>query len=47
MVRYADLAGVACPCGSAKRGFMESPGIPFTLHITTITEAARVTTTSV
>ncbi|MCC6508322.1 MAG: cupin domain-containing protein [Pirellulaceae bacterium] len=41
VVRYADLPGIPCPCGSAKRGFMESPGIPFSLHITSISETAR------
>lgn len=42
VVRYAELAGVPCPCGSAKRGFMESAGVPFSLHITTISETARL-----
>ena len=42
VVRYADLAGIPCPCGSAKRGFMASPGVPFSLHITTISETARL-----
>ena len=42
VVRYADLTGIPCPCGSAKRGFMESPGVPFSLHITTISETARL-----
>ncbi len=42
VVRYADLTGIPCPCGSAKRGFMESPGVPFSLHITSISETARL-----
>lgn len=42
VVRYASLPGTPCPCGTAKRGFMESPGIPFSFHITSISETARL-----
>ncbi len=42
VVRYATLESRPCPCGSAKRAFMETPGIPFSLHITTISETARL-----
>lgn len=41
VVRYASLAGVPCPCGTAKRGFMESPSVPFSLHITEISKTSR------
>ncbi len=42
VVRYRDLPGTPCPCGIAKRGFMESEGVPFSLHITEISMSARV-----
>ena len=42
VVRYAELPGVPCPCGSAKRGFMETASIPFSFHITSISETARL-----
>lgn len=42
IVRYAELAGIACPCGTAKRGLMDSHSVPYSLHLTTIAATARV-----
>jgi quercetin dioxygenase-like cupin family protein len=44
--RYAlaqldSLAGVACPCGEARRAFGEVPGAPATVHLTDISAEAR------
>lgn len=41
IVRYADMTATACPCGSAKRGLMDSPAVPYSLHLTTIAATAR------
>ena len=42
IVRYAEMEGTPCPCGSAKRGLMQSPSVPYSLHLTTIAATARV-----
>ena len=42
IVRYAEIEGTPCPCGSAKRGLMESSSVPYSLHLTTIAATARV-----
>ncbi len=42
VVRYAELTGVPCPCGTAKRGFMDSDSVPFSFHVTTIAKTSRV-----
>jgi mannose-6-phosphate isomerase-like protein (cupin superfamily) len=42
IVRYSDIAGTPCPCGSAKRGLLDSPLVPYSLHLTTIAATARV-----
>jgi len=35
------LAGVACPCGEARRAFASVPGTPATVHLTDIRADAR------
>ena len=40
-VDYNSLPGVACPCGTARRGFMEVESIPYSLHVTQIEETAQ------
>lgn len=42
IVDFESLSGVACPCGTAKRSLMENPHVPYSLHLTEITENARV-----
>lgn len=36
VINYPDLQGVACPCGTAKRGLMENTNVPYSLHLTQI-----------
>lgn len=40
-VDFAEVAGVACPCGTARRAFAEVDGFPLTVHVTDISEDAR------
>lgn len=37
-----QLAGVACPCGVARRAFADDPRLPATVHLTEISRTARV-----
>ena len=41
IVNYANLPGVACPCGTARRGLMEVDSVPYSLHVTQIEAAAK------
>lgn len=41
VVDYNSLPGVACPCGTARRGLMEVTSIPYSLHVTQIEATAR------
>lgn len=41
VVDFADLPGVACPCGTAYRAFTEVPEFPGTIHRTEIHTAAK------
>ena len=36
VIDYPELPGVACPCGTARRGLMDEPGVPYSLHLTQI-----------
>lgn len=38
---YSLLPGVPCPCGTARRGLMEVESVPYSLHVTEISIAAR------
>ena len=42
LVDFAALPGVACPCGTARRAFMETEDFPASLHVTEIASDARV-----
>lgn len=42
IVDFDAIAGVACPCGVARRAFGDVEELPFTLHRTEIHEDARV-----
>lgn len=35
------LPGVACPCGTARRGFADRDDFPGTIHLTTIERSAQ------
>ncbi len=41
MVDYLTLPGIACPCGTARRGLMEVDSVPYSLHITQIEATAK------
>ena len=41
IVDYAKLPGIACPCGTARRGLLEVESVPYSLHITQIEAAAK------
>jgi mannose-6-phosphate isomerase-like protein (cupin superfamily) len=42
IVQLDRIPAVACPCGTARRGFADRPDFPATVHLTEITQAARV-----
>ncbi len=39
---FADIAGVACPCGTARRAFGDVTDFPATVHVTEISTEARL-----
>jgi mannose-6-phosphate isomerase-like protein (cupin superfamily) len=42
LVDYSLLPGTPCPCGTARRGFAEVNDFPATVHVTEISEEARL-----
>ncbi len=38
---YSVMPGVECPCGIARRGLMEEPSVPYSLHLTQIEMNAK------
>jgi len=36
LVDFAEIPGVTCPCGTARRAFADVPGFPATIHVTEI-----------
>jgi mannose-6-phosphate isomerase-like protein (cupin superfamily) len=42
VVDFADIPGVPCPCGTARRAFADAPELPATVHITEISENAAL-----
>ena len=41
IVDFDNLDGTPCPCGIAKRGLMDSEQVPYSLHLTEISEDAK------
>jgi mannose-6-phosphate isomerase-like protein (cupin superfamily) len=39
---FANIAGVACPCGVARRAFADVEEFPGTVHVTEISEDAQL-----
>jgi len=39
---FADIAGVACPCGTARRAFADVEDFPGTVHVTEISADAKL-----
>jgi len=42
IVDFAQLPGVACPCGTARRAFADIADFPGTVHVTEISTDARL-----
>jgi mannose-6-phosphate isomerase-like protein (cupin superfamily) len=42
IVDFQDIAGVPCPCGTARRAFADVDDYPATIHVTEISENARL-----
>lgn len=42
LVRFDDLPGVPCPCGTARRAFADTEDFPGTIHVTEISADARL-----
>ena len=42
IVDFQDIAGVPCPCGTARRAFSDVDDFPATVHVTEISIAARL-----
>lgn len=42
IVDFAEVAGVPCPCGTARRAFADVDSFPATIHVTDICENARI-----
>ncbi len=42
IVDFADIPPTPCPCGSARRAFAEVSDYPATLHVTDVSEEARL-----
>ena len=42
LVDFDGMPGVPCPCGTARRGLADVPDFPGTLHVTEISETAKL-----
>jgi mannose-6-phosphate isomerase-like protein (cupin superfamily) len=42
VVDFAEVPGVPCPCGTARRAFADVAEFPGTIHVTEISENARL-----
>ena len=42
IVDFAEIPGVACPCGAARRAFDDVADFPATVHVTEISEDAAL-----
>lgn len=42
VIDFAELPGVPCPCGTARRAFADVPEFPATVHVTEISADALV-----
>ncbi|MFN0105322.1 MAG: cupin domain-containing protein [Bryobacteraceae bacterium] len=42
VVDFAEMPGVACPCGTARRAFSDVADYPATIHLTEISENAAL-----
>ncbi len=42
LVDFDKIPGVPCPCGTARRAFADVPEYPATIHVTSISEDAKL-----
>jgi len=42
IVDFSDLEGIPCPCGTARRAFVDVEDFPATIHLTEISEEANL-----
>jgi mannose-6-phosphate isomerase-like protein (cupin superfamily) len=42
VVDFAEIPGVPCPCGTARRAFADVPELPATIHVTEIALDAKL-----
>ncbi len=42
VIDFAEVPGVPCPCGTARRAFADVPGYPATIHVTEVSTEARL-----
>ena len=42
VVDFAEIPGVPCPCGTARRAFADVPDFPATIHVTSISIDAQL-----
>lgn len=42
LVDFAQIEGTSCPCGTARRAFADVSEFPGTLHVTQISETAKL-----
>lgn len=42
IIDYPQMPGTPCPCGVARRGLMAVQSVPYSLHVTEISQDARV-----
>jgi mannose-6-phosphate isomerase-like protein (cupin superfamily) len=42
LLDFSAMAGIACPCGTARRGLLDVPSVPYSLHVTEISVNAKV-----
>lgn len=41
ILNFAEIPGVACPCGTARRALMNDDSVPYSFHLTDISETAK------
>lgn len=41
VIAFEDLPPIECPCGIARRGLLDVPSVPYSLHVTEISAIAR------
>ena len=42
LIRFEELEPIPCPCGIARRALLDDPTVPYSLHVTVISQEARV-----